>query len=427
MKILNGANSEFKIYLRERDLKEKWDGVNDKVTVNESQFSFIRNEKNEEEFKRNQFKNEKEYKKYIHYREEWYRRAKEFDPGQAPLAVTIELVSTCNLGCSMCYTITEEFQNSVVGSTRMLPWPTVKKIIDECHEIGVFSLLFSWRGESSLYRYKNDDGTVIDFCDVLNYAVKKGILEVTSLTHGQNFSDNFCEKLVSAQPNWISFSIDGFGENYNKIRTPQNKKDDETYNAFEKVMNSIRKINKIKKKKNLLRPQIRTNSIFPAISKDLEKYINFMYNNGVNWCTINEILDFRTEDINENDLKENWACQYPFQRITVAANGVLLPCTGAHNEEADLHLGQYKGTPKKKIKIGKEFIQTNPKFFNIKEVWNSEKLKYIRDVHKQGERAKLKNGCRNCRHGMKKHGATYVPKDWNSETMEWTGHDFKHG
>ena len=42
MKILNGANSEFKIYLRERDLKEKWDGVNDKVTVNESQFSFIR-------------------------------------------------------------------------------------------------------------------------------------------------------------------------------------------------------------------------------------------------------------------------------------------------------------------------------------------------------------------------------------------------
>ena len=61
----------------------------------------------------------KKKKKYLFYRSEWYRRAKQFDYGKAPLAVTCELVSTCNLGCSMCYTITEEFQDSVVGATRM--------------------------------------------------------------------------------------------------------------------------------------------------------------------------------------------------------------------------------------------------------------------------------------------------------------------
>lgn len=427
MKSSYGSNPDLSIYPRERELKEKWNGVNDSVPVNESQFSFIRDEKDEEAFKKNQFKNEEEYKRYLLYREEWYRRAKEFDPGEAPLAVTIELVSTCNLGCSMCYTITEEFQSSVVGSTRMLPWPIVKKIIDECAEIGVYSLLFSWRGESTLYRYKNNDGSIIDFCDVIKYAVQKGILEVTSLTHGQNFSDDFCNKLVAAQPNWISFSVDGYGDDYNKIRTPKNKKDDKSYNAFENVMNSIRKIDKIKKDKNLIRPQIRTNSIFPAISKNPKKYKNFMYENGVAWCTINEILDFRTDNVDINDLKKNWACQYPFQRITVAANGVLLPCTGAHNEEADLHLGQYDGTEKKKIKIGNEIIQTNPEFFSIKEVWQSKKLKKIRDIHKSGQRVELKNGCRNCRHGMKKFGATFVPDDWDNEKMEWSGHDFKHG
>ena len=45
----------------------------------------------------------------------------------------------------MCYTITDEFKNTVLGAQRMLPWKTVKKIIDECSEIGVYSMLFSWR------------------------------------------------------------------------------------------------------------------------------------------------------------------------------------------------------------------------------------------------------------------------------------------
>lgn len=427
MKFKYGSNPDLKIFPRERNLKEKWDGKNDTVTVNESQYSFIRNFDDEEKFKINQFKTNSDLKKYNFYREEWYRRAKEFDPGQAPLAVTIELVSTCNLGCSMCYTITEDFQSSVVGSNRMLPWPVVKNIIDECKEIGVYSILFSWRGESSLYRYKNENGTIVDFCDVIKYATNLGILEVTSLTHGQNFSDNFCEKLVLAQPNWISFSIDGLKKEYNKIRTPKNKKNDISYDAFDKVIETIRKINFYKKKNKSLRPQIRTNSIFPAISKNVDEYKQFMYSNGVDWCTVNEILDFRNEELKENEIKKNWACQYPFQRLTVGANGVILPCTGAHNDENDLNLGQYIGTSKKQIKIGNEIIKTNPKFFNLKEAWFSEKIKNIRQKHKDGKREELKSGCRNCRHGMVKHGATFIPKDWDHEKMEWKGRDFKHG
>lgn len=71
---------------------------------------------------------------------------KRWPPRDIPLAVTIELVSTCNLA----YTITEEFQNAVVGALRMLPWPIVKRIIDEATELNVPSLLFSWRDESTV-------------------------------------------------------------------------------------------------------------------------------------------------------------------------------------------------------------------------------------------------------------------------------------
>ena len=69
-------------------------------------------------------------------------------------SINCELVSTENLGCSMCYTISEEFQSSVVGATRMLPWKVVKSIIDESAEIGVKSISFSWRGSSHFIELK---------------------------------------------------------------------------------------------------------------------------------------------------------------------------------------------------------------------------------------------------------------------------------
>ena len=42
------------------------------------------------------------------------------------------------------------------------------------------------------------------------------------------------KEIVDAEPNWISFSIDGLKNEYNKIRTPKNKIKDDSYNAFEK-------------------------------------------------------------------------------------------------------------------------------------------------------------------------------------------------
>ena len=105
----------------------------------------------------------------------------------------------------MCYTISEEFQSSVVGATRMLPWKVVKSIIDESAEIGVKSISFSWRGESTLYRVKDENGKVIRFPDVLKICKKKKILEVTCLTHGQLIDRNMAKEIVDAEPNWISF------------------------------------------------------------------------------------------------------------------------------------------------------------------------------------------------------------------------------
>ena len=81
---------------REEKLKKKWNGINDMVPVNQIQYFFV-DEKKEERFFQNIYPDKKDREIYNKYREEWYRRAKEFDPGSFPLSVSIELVSTSHL------------------------------------------------------------------------------------------------------------------------------------------------------------------------------------------------------------------------------------------------------------------------------------------------------------------------------------------
>jgi sulfatase maturation enzyme AslB (radical SAM superfamily) len=403
-----------KIRPREENLKNLWAGKNERIPVNPAQYSFD-SKSREEAYINAQFTTDRELELYRDYRAEWYRRAKEFDPGDFPLAVCIELVSTCNLRCSMCYTITEEFQNSVIGAQRMMPWPIVKSMIDECAELGVPSLLFSWRGESTLYKSRFE-GKLYTFPDVLAYAREKGILEITCLTHGQAIDDNLAEAIVEAQPSWLSFSIDGLEESYNLIRTPPKG----TINAFKTVISNIKRLVKIRDSKGLTRPQIRTNTIFPAIADDPDKYHKIMKDIGVGWVTINELRDYRDKIVPEDKLVKDWGCQYPFQRLVVSANGIMLPCTGAHDEEQGLVIGRIKGSGPKQIRNDDgEIINISMPEKTLYEAWHCKKINQIRKVHKNNNRIKINPGCRNCRHGIVKNGVEWVPEDWNSAKMDW--------
>ena len=128
--------NKLEIFPREQESKNSDQYKKSQITINESQYSFGSKDI-QKNFEKNQFTDEDEYKEFLSYREEWYNRPLNYKYGNQPLSINCELVSTCNLGCSMCYTISEEFQSSVVGATRMLPWKVVKSIIDESAEIGV--------------------------------------------------------------------------------------------------------------------------------------------------------------------------------------------------------------------------------------------------------------------------------------------------
>ncbi len=386
------------------------------VSFHESTYLLSSQEK-EERFIKEQFSTPEQIARYRAYRKEWHRRSEKLESGDRPLAVICELVSLCNLQCKMCYTITPEFQDAIVGSQRMMPWETVTGIIDECARIGVESILLSWRGESTMYRVKDADGEPRDFADALAYARNKGILEVTCLTNGRMFTPELLEKTVRAQPNWLSFSIDGLDEDYAKIREPV--KTDAGQDPFKLVVDNIQKIVELRDRLAQTRSQIRTNTIFPAIAKDPDGYRKYMEDLGIGLVTINEILDYRGAELPDAAISADWFCQYPFQRLVVASNGTILCCPGAHNEEHEVVLGRFPGSaPKRTKKDGVEERTEYPETSLI-DAWHGEKVQNVRKLHSANRRCEIW-ACKHCRHGAKTYGVTWIPEDWDSEQMGWT-------
>lgn len=411
------SKSGVRPHFKEAGLIERFQGRNDRVPIHQIQYSFETKER-ERAFVAAMFPTAEERARYQEYRDEWHRRPKDNDPGPAPLAVCCELVSTCNLSCSMCYTITEDFETITTGSQRMMPWPMARRVIDECAELGVYSLLLSWRGEPTLYRWRDGD-EIVTFPDVVAYARSKGILEITAITHGQNIDADMAEALVEAEPSWISFSVDGFGEDYNKIRTPRNK-DPEAYDAFSVLIGNIACLARTRDAKGKTRPQIRSNAIFPAISRDPDRYRGLLIEAGVDMITVNELLDLRAGGLEADRVNADWGCQYPFQRLSVAAGGTILPCTGAYLEQSGLVLGRYLGSPARDYRNpdGSPAGIDAPEM-TLRDAWRGEKIKRVRTLHQTGQRCQIDPGCKDCNHGARKHGYDRLPEDWDLETMSW--------
>jgi len=87
-----------------------------------------------------------------------------------------------------------------------------------------------------------------------------------------------------------------------------------------------------------------------------------------------------------------------------------------------LVLGRYINTPPKTIRnMDSSIVTIDLQEMTLAEAWKSPKLDKIREIHRLKMRKNIKPGCHSCRHGAKKNGVTWVPQEWNMETMEWEG------
>lgn len=339
------------------------------IPINKGNYSSLETEKRENLF--DQYKAEGWEEEYSSYRFNWSKFPNEQIVNDYPLLVDIELASICNLKCPMCYTITDEFKEKV--NAKLMKFDLFKKIIDEISG-KVPALRLSLRGESTLHP---------KFIECIKYAKEKGIKEISTLTNGSKLDIPYFKKIVDAGIDWITISVDGLDEEYEKIRKPL---------KFNDTLENIKNMSNYKKENNLHKPVIKIQSLWPSIKNDPGKFYN-TFEPITNLIAFNPLIDYLQKDSDISYI-DNFSCPQLYQRIVVGADGSVMMCS--NDEENDNIIG-------------------NANIESIHSIWHGDKLNAVRKMHLKKDGFKNIDVCKKC----------YLPRETEStESSEVNGRRF---
>lgn len=300
---------------------------------------------------------------YREYRQNWATWPKAGHVADYPLLVDLELSSVCNLRCPMCYTISAEFRKQV--DAKVMDLDLFKRIIDE---IGgkVPALRLSLRGESTVHP---------QFVDCIRYAKEHGIKEVSTLTHGGRLTLDFFQRIQEAGIDWITVSIDGVGEVYERIRKPI---------KFAEIVQKLTDIKRYKDEKGLHRPVIKVQGIWPAIQESgAQKYYD-TFAPIVDLVAFNPLIDYLFQDTDIEYL-ENFSCPQQYQRLVIGADGLVMKCS---NDEENREV------------VGNANQET------VHQIWHGEAMNRVRALHRQPRGFLQSSVCKRC----------YLPRNTEEES-----------
>lgn len=288
--------------------------------------------------------------KMLEYRRKWEENPKKLDPGDFPLHLDIEVTSLCNLRCPFCATTYS--RNAIKNG--FIKWVTVKKILDEAADNGLYACKFNFRGEPLLHK---------DLGKFIKYAKKKGIIDVFFNTNGTLLTERAAKMLIDSGLDRLTVSFEGFDKKtYENSRVGAN---------FEKVVANVERLRRIRERSGSGKPKIRVQAVLaPAIEKNIDKFISF-WKDRVDQVSYNEMLDNVPGKI--KTVRSPWICPFPYQRMTIMWDGSITFC---YNDN-----------------YGK-LIVGNVKKMSLKEAWKSSFNK-LRRLHSNG-RAHEIEACNEC-------------------------------
>lgn len=339
------------------------------IPINKGNYSSFETKEREELFEKH--KGEDWEDEYKGYRSDWSKFPKKQFVNDYPLLVDIELSALCNLHCPMCYTITDDFKEKV--SARNMDFDLFKKIIDE---IGgkVPAIRLSLRGEPTLNK---------NFIECIRYAKEKGIKEVSTLTHGKKLEPKYFKKMVDAGIDWITVSIDGLDDEYEKIRHPLKFKD---------TLRRITQMQEYKTENGLKKPVVKIQSLWPAIRKNPSDFYN-TFEPISDLIAFNPLIDYLQKDSNIKYI-DNFVCPQLYQRLVIGADGSAMMCS--NDEENEHVLGDVNNV-------------------TVYSIWHSKALNDVREMHLKQDGFKGNSVCRKC----------YLPREVESgEVSDVNGRDF---
>lgn len=379
-------------------------------------------------------------KKFFNYRENWKAQPKNIieknifgknllENKIVPLCLDIEIASICDLACAFCY------RESLATPDKIIKSELFYKLIDQASDMGVPSVKLNWRGEPLLHP---------KICDYINYAKKKGIIEVIINTNATKLTQKKAAGLIDAGLDYMIFSFDGGSkETYEKMRPGRFKQ-----NKFESVYNNIKNFSKIKKQKKAQFPRTKIQMILTEDTfNEQESFFN-LFKKYVDEVTVTQYSE-RGGNINDlspeekigyydllkfynlpkgtpylkdadGNIKVSLArrpCEQPFQRLMVTYDGRVAMCCfdwgamhtiGYVDDMSFNNLDAEKNEILDNIKNNKKgfelmkFVKMPPKFnlplkkvSTLSEIWSGIELEKVHRIHSANKVNDLKI-CKGC-------------------------------
>jgi len=271
-----------------------------------------------------------------------------------PIHVDIELSSHCQLNCPMCFRFHRKIEN--LGNMEL---KTFKNIIDSISG-KVYSIKFTGRGEPLMNKR---------FPEFMDYLKHSKFGEVAMITNGLLMTDEIMHSVIDNNMDFISFSIDGLKDTYEKIRYP---------GKYEDIYDIVSRLHQLRTKKGKNKPLIRIQSVNVSIEYEKE-YLK-------RWSPISDdifFLFYKDYSQNaENIQLDNYTCPLLYQRMMIHYDGTVPMCI--NDEYEDTIMGN--------------FLENS-----IQDIWQ-EKFENARNLNKQGLRLESFENCRKCSLTREGHG-----------------------
>jgi MoaA/NifB/PqqE/SkfB family radical SAM enzyme len=267
----------------------------------------------------------------------WYLAPKLRHVVDFPTHVEIEAAVSCQMRCPIC--LRKQMPPEKLHGT--MDMALFRKIIDECGERGVYSVKLSWRGEPLLNP---------DIVAMVRYAKEHGIRDVAFLTNGERLTEELAAGLVDAGLDWISFSVDGTGTTYERMRYPS---------TYDGIIRKIQGLKRIRDERGRKKPLIRVQTIFGAIRDNPTDWILFWEKVADKACIIAD----QGRATNRFPQDESYQCFEPWRRVVIGWNGLVVQCICDYNEQ-DL-LGDVREE-------------------SIHAIWHGEKFNRLRETIRNG-------------------------------------------
>lgn len=293
---------------------------------------------------------------YHEYRRMWDEVPSTKTQLDFPINVDIETTSVCNLACPMCARTMKA--NEGIVDDMMMTREEYASIIDQCAEHGAKAVKLNYDGEPLAHK---------EIVWQVEYAKKKGILDVVINTNGALLKGDKARGILEAGIDGVFVSIDSI--------SPDIYAEQRVGTSLGRVIDNVYDFIKLR---NELRPgcQIRLSMVIfddPKWQKQFEAMMT-MWGHLVDGLGYSPAVDFTKHGKQVFPAVDGWWCAQPFQRMVLKVTGKVTACCPDAWDE--LVVGNWREQ-------------------SLYDIWHGPVFKEVRDKHASGRYHDI-DLCRRC-------------------------------